>query len=136
MSFLHNGSGFACLQLHSMLSGRACLFLLPATWYYASDCISVRLLVSSIPQLQSSPAVEEHVACSVVYTGQCGLPEARCMVSAGLTHLCCLQMNLLDRAVKLAAEQDEPEEMNFVRRHARQQVLCPIQPCNACTAVL
>ncbi|KAK9861790.1 hypothetical protein WJX84_009539 [Apatococcus fuscideae] len=31
------------------------------------------------------------------------------------------QMNLLDRAVKLAAEQDEPEEMNFVRRHAREQ---------------
>ena len=34
----------------------------------------------------------------------------------------CLQMNLLDRAIKLAAEQDEPEEMNFVRKHARQQV--------------
>ncbi|KAK9814827.1 hypothetical protein WJX72_012187 [[Myrmecia] bisecta] len=31
------------------------------------------------------------------------------------------QMNLLDRAVKLAAEQDEPEEMNFVRKHAREQ---------------
>lgn len=34
------------------------------------------------------------------------------------------QMNLLDRAIKLAAEQDEPEEMNFVRKHARQQVCC------------
>lgn len=32
------------------------------------------------------------------------------------------QMNLLDRAIKMAAEQDEPEEMNFVRKHARQQV--------------
>jgi len=32
------------------------------------------------------------------------------------------QMNLLDRAVKLAAEQDEPDEMNFVRKHAREQV--------------
>lgn len=31
------------------------------------------------------------------------------------------QMNLLDRAIKLAAEQDEPEEMNFVRKHAREQ---------------
>jgi magnesium chelatase subunit H len=31
------------------------------------------------------------------------------------------QMLLLDRAIKLAAEQDEPEEMNFVRKHARQQ---------------
>jgi len=31
------------------------------------------------------------------------------------------QMNLLDRAVKLAAEQDEPDEMNFVAKHARQQ---------------
>lgn len=31
------------------------------------------------------------------------------------------QMLLLDRAIKMAAEQDEPEEMNFVRKHARQQ---------------
>ena len=33
------------------------------------------------------------------------------------------QMNLLDRAIKMAAEQDEPEAMNFVRKHAREQVL-------------
>lgn len=32
------------------------------------------------------------------------------------------QMNLLDRAVKMAAELDEPDEMNFVRKHAKQQV--------------
>ena len=31
------------------------------------------------------------------------------------------QMNLLDRAIKMAAEQDEPEDMNFVRKHAREQ---------------
>ena len=31
------------------------------------------------------------------------------------------QMNLLDRAVKLAAEQDEPHDMNFVRKHAVEQ---------------
>jgi magnesium chelatase subunit H len=31
------------------------------------------------------------------------------------------QMNLLDRAIKLAAEADEPLEMNFVRKHALQQ---------------
>ena len=31
------------------------------------------------------------------------------------------QMNLLDRAIKLAAEQDEPDDMNFVRKHAREQ---------------
>ena len=31
-------------------------------------------------------------------------------------------MNLLDRAIKLAAEQDEPEDMNCVRKHARKQV--------------
>lgn len=30
-------------------------------------------------------------------------------------------MLLLDRAVKMAAELDEPEEMNFVRKHAKQQ---------------
>jgi magnesium chelatase subunit H len=30
-------------------------------------------------------------------------------------------MNLLDQAVKMAAEADEPLEMNFVRKHALQQ---------------
>ena len=42
-------------------------------------------------------------------------------------------MNLLDRAVKLAAEQEEPEEMNFVRKHAREQVTFCL-PCLPCTA--
>ncbi|MCC5639930.1 magnesium chelatase subunit H [Nostoc sp. CHAB 5844] len=31
------------------------------------------------------------------------------------------QMNLLDQAVKMAAEADEPTEVNFVRKHAMQQ---------------
>ena len=31
------------------------------------------------------------------------------------------QMNLLDRGVKMAAEADEPMEMNFVRKHALEQ---------------
>ncbi|MGD1716966.1 magnesium chelatase subunit H [Dapis sp. BLCC M172] len=31
------------------------------------------------------------------------------------------QMNLLDKAVKMAAEAEEPEEMNFVRKHALKQ---------------
>jgi magnesium chelatase subunit H len=31
------------------------------------------------------------------------------------------QMNLLDRAIKMAAEANEPLEMNFVRKHALQQ---------------
>jgi magnesium chelatase subunit H len=31
------------------------------------------------------------------------------------------QMNLLDRAIKMAAEADEPVEMNFVRKHALKQ---------------
>jgi len=31
------------------------------------------------------------------------------------------QMNLLDRAIKMAAEADEPLEMNFVRAHAIDQ---------------
>merc|ERR1711907_703419 len=31
------------------------------------------------------------------------------------------QMNLLDRAIKLAAEQDEPPEMNFIRKHSIEQ---------------
>ena len=39
------------------------------------------------------------------------------------------QMNLLDRAIKLAAEQDEPDELNFVRKHAKQQVRGAEQSC-------
>ena len=35
------------------------------------------------------------------------------------------QMILLDRAIKMAAEQDEPLEMNFVRKHAMEQVIFP-----------
>ncbi|CAD6259095.1 unnamed protein product [Miscanthus lutarioriparius] len=31
------------------------------------------------------------------------------------------QMNLLDRAVKMVAELDEPAEMNYVRKHAQEQ---------------
>jgi len=31
------------------------------------------------------------------------------------------QMNLLDQAVKMAAEADEPVSMNYVRKHALQQ---------------
>mmetsp|Transcript_31214 Transcript_31214/g.71371 ORF Transcript_31214/g.71371 Transcript_31214/m.71371 type:complete len:1406 (-) Transcript_31214:178-4395(-) len=31
------------------------------------------------------------------------------------------QMNLLDRGLKMAAEADEPEEMNFIRKHALAQ---------------
>ncbi|CAM9837203.1 unnamed protein product, partial [Hapterophycus canaliculatus] len=31
------------------------------------------------------------------------------------------QMNLLDRGIKMAAEADEPEDMNFVRKHATEQ---------------
>merc|ERR1719420_1529714 len=31
------------------------------------------------------------------------------------------QMNLLDRGIKLAAEADEPDDMNFVRKHAQEQ---------------
>lgn len=32
------------------------------------------------------------------------------------------QMLLLDRAIKMAAELDEPDSMNFVRKHAKEQV--------------
>merc|ERR1711972_626700 len=31
------------------------------------------------------------------------------------------QMNLLDRAIKMAAEADEPSEQNYVRKHALEQ---------------
>ena len=30
-------------------------------------------------------------------------------------------MNLLDRAIKMVAELDEPLEMNYVRKHASEQ---------------
>uniref|UniRef100_A0A7S2V7R8 magnesium chelatase n=1 Tax=Entomoneis paludosa TaxID=265537 RepID=A0A7S2V7R8_9STRA len=31
------------------------------------------------------------------------------------------QMNLMDRGIKMAAEADEPDDMNFVRKHAKEQ---------------
>ncbi|KAG5176932.1 magnesium chelatase subunit H, putative chloroplast precursor [Tribonema minus] len=31
------------------------------------------------------------------------------------------QMNLLDRGIKMAAEADEPDDMNYVRKHAKEQ---------------
>ena len=39
------------------------------------------------------------------------------------------QMLLLDRAVKMAAEQDEPEDQNYVRKHCREQVSEYSEPC-------
>ena len=42
------------------------------------------------------------------------------------------QMNLLDRAVKLAAVLDEPDEMKFVRKHATEQV-CACVSLFSCT---
>lgn len=42
--------------------------------------------------------------------------------SPDLFNCACFQMNLLDRAVKTVAELDEPVEMNFVRKHALEQV--------------
>lgn len=33
------------------------------------------------------------------------------------------QMNLLDRGIKMAAEADEPEELNFVKKHATEQAI-------------
>ena len=46
-----------------------------------------------------------------------------CVSHEAERNLCAsVQMNLLDRAVKLAAEQDEPDEVNFVRKHAKEQV--------------
>jgi cobalamin biosynthesis Mg chelatase CobN len=39
-------------------------------------------------------------------------------------------MNLLDRGIKMAAEADEPDEMNFVRKHAKEQVT--FHACSHC----
>ena len=38
-----------------------------------------------------------------------------------LVYLFITQMNLLDRAVKMVAELDEPAEQNYVRKHALEQ---------------
>ena len=49
------------------------------------------------------------------------------------------QMNLLDRAVKMVAELDEPVAQNYVRKHALEQVramppFCDL-PCGCCRAL-
>merc|ERR1719450_1430296 len=54
---------------------------------------------------------------------QLGRPriDVVCNCSGVFRDLFINQMNLLDRAVKLAAEADEPAEQNFVRKHAMEQ---------------
>lgn len=40
------------------------------------------------------------------------------------------QMNLLDRAVKMVAELDEPLDQNYVRKHAMEQVRTSSVACS------
>lgn len=44
-----------------------------------------------------------------------------CLLLCSYFYSFLLQMNLLDRAVKMVAELDEPAEMNYVRKHAMEQ---------------
>lgn len=58
---------------------------------------------------------------SVLYVTSCRHPTFSLSHTHTNLYVCRVQMLLLDRAIKMAAEQDEPDEMNFVRKHAKQQ---------------
>ena len=80
------------------------------TWF---DCVKPGL----IPFASSS-------AAQVIPLEELGRPRVDVVVNCSgvFRDLFVNQMLLLDRAIKLAAELDEPDEMNFVRKHAKQQV--------------
>jgi hypothetical protein len=59
----------------------------------------------------------EHL--SIIHSSRANISRRPFLNSNGAPFL--LQMNLLDRAVKMVAELDEPPEMNFVRKHALEQ---------------
>ncbi len=44
-------------------------------------------------------------------------------ISGIFRDLLSLQVKLLDRAARMAAAADEPDEMNFLRKHVRQEML-------------
>merc|ERR1719387_2529838 len=84
---------------------------------YGESLAQVMLMVGVMPVSDALGRVNK---LEVIPLEELGRPRVDVVVNCSgvFRDLFVNQMNLLDRAVKLAAEQDEPLEMNFVRKHA------------------
>ncbi|GBF93905.1 magnesium chelatase subunit H [Raphidocelis subcapitata] len=87
---------------------------------YGESLAQVMMMVGVKPVADSLGRVNK---LEVIPLEELGRPRVDVVVNCSgvFRDLFVNQMLLLDRAIKLAAEQDEPDEMNFVRKHARQQ---------------
>ena len=86
---------------------------------YGESLAQVMLLVGVRPQPDAIGRVNK---LELISLEELGRPRIDTVVSASgvFRDLFLNQMSLLDRAVKLAAEQDEDPELNFVKKHAEQ----------------
>jgi magnesium chelatase subunit H len=87
---------------------------------YGESLAQVMLLVGVRPVPDSLGRVNK---LELIPLAELGRPRIDVVVNCSgvFRDLFINQMNLLDRAIKMAAEADEPVEMNFVRKHALQQ---------------
>lgn len=87
---------------------------------YGESLAQVMLLVGVRPVADSLGRVNK---LEMISLEELGRPRIDVVVNCSgvFRDLFINQMNLLDRAIKLAAEADEPLEMNFVRKHALLQ---------------
>jgi magnesium chelatase subunit H len=87
---------------------------------YGESLAQVMLLVGVRPVADSLGRVNK---LELISLAELGRPRVDVIVNCSgvFRDLFINQMNLLDRAVKMAAEAEEPLEMNFVRKHALQQ---------------
>ena len=87
---------------------------------YGESLAQVMLMVGVIPMPDALGRVNK---LEIISLEDLGRPRIDVVVNCSgvFRDLFVNQMNLLDRAVKLAAEQDEPYEMNYVRKHAVEQ---------------
>ncbi|MBW4465753.1 MAG: magnesium chelatase subunit H [Pegethrix bostrychoides GSE-TBD4-15B] len=87
---------------------------------YGESLAQVMLLVGVRPVADALGRVNK---LEMISLAELGRPRVDVVVNCSgvFRDLFINQMNLLDRAIKMAAEADEPVEMNFVRKHAIQQ---------------
>jgi magnesium chelatase subunit H len=89
---------------------------------YGESLAQVMMLVGVTPVPDSLGRVNK---LELIPLEKLGRPRIDVVVSCSgvFRDLFINQMNLLDRAVKMAAEADEPLEMNYIRAHAQEQAL-------------
>jgi magnesium chelatase subunit H len=87
---------------------------------YGESLAQVMLLVGVMPVPDALGRVNK---LELIPLEELGRPRVDVVVNCSgvFRDLFINQMNLLDRAIKMAAEADEPVEMNFVRKHALKQ---------------